>query len=250
MTDAIDPEQALLSSIRQQLSPTSADRERVSSRVSARIATGVLTPSLPEDLEAPKSVGPWRGLRGVGQQVAAAGLLSVVTFGAGYLLGRQAPPSAAVVTVPPAPPAVLQPPSPPTSASQPMPSLEPQAPRVVSRRQEPAASPGANSSQTLSEEARELRRVDSALRAGMPLLALGILRDLDQKIPRGALTEERAAARLIARCQNGEAGARSGAVTWLEKNARSVYTTRVQASCTVPPAAAPSAGNHEIESPQ
>jgi len=250
VTDAIDPEQALLSSIRQQLSPTSADRERVSSRVSARIATGVLTPSLPEDSEAPKSVGPWQGLRGVGQQVVAAGLLSVVTFGAGYLLGRQAPPSAALVTVPPAPPAVLQPPSPPTSASQPMPSLEPQAPSVASRRQEPAALPSTNSGQTLSEEARELRRVDSALRAGMPLLALGILRDLDQKIPRGALTEERAAARLIARCQNGEAGARGGAVTWLEKNARSVYATRVRASCTAPPAAAPSAGDHEIERPQ
>jgi len=250
VTDAIDPEQALLSSIRQQLSPTSADRERVSSRVSARIATGVLTPSLP-DSEAPKSVGPWQGLRGVGQQVVAAGLLSVVTFGAGYLLGRQAPPSAALVTVPRVPPAVLlPPPSPPTSASQPMPSLEPQAPSVASRRQEPAALPTASSSQTLSEEARELRRVDGALRAGMPLLALGILRDLDQKIPRGALMEERGAARLIARCQNGEAGARSGAVTWLEKNARSVYTTCVQASCTAPPAAAPSAGNHEIERPQ
>jgi hypothetical protein len=240
VTDGIDPEQALLSSIRQELSPTSADRERVTSRVAARIATGVLTPSLPEHLDAPKPVGAWPGLRGLGQQVVAAGLLSVVTFGAGYLLGRQAPPSAALVTVPPAaavPPAALQPPPPPALAPQAMPSVEPPGPPSASsyRRQEPAAPASANSGQTLSEEARELRRVDSALRGGMPLLALGILRDLDQKIPRGALTEERAAARLIARCQNGEAGARSGAVTWLEKNARSVYATRVQASCTEPP---------------
>ena len=69
----------------------------------------------------------------------------------------------------------------------------------------------------------------------MPLLALGILNDLDRKIPRGALGEERAAARLIARCQNGDGGARSSAELWLGKNARSVYATRVQASCTERP---------------
>jgi hypothetical protein len=106
-----------------------------------------------------------------------------------------------------------------------------------SRRQEYTASAGAsaNAGQTLSEEARELRRVDNALRGGMPLLALGILNELDRKIPRGALGEERAAARLIARCQNGDTGARSSSGAWLEKNSRSVYAARVRTSCTERP---------------
>ena len=246
MTDATDPEQALLSSIRQQLSPTSSDQARVSSRVAARIATGVLTPSLP-DLDVPKPLGTWPGLRGAGQQLIAASVLSAVTFGAGYLLGRQAPPGLAPVAVVSAPIAVVSapvavvsvPPAPQRAAPEPiptadaLPSAEPQATNVPSsKRQEPTASESASAGQTLSEEARELRRVDSALRAGMPLLALGILNDLDRKIPRGALGEERAAARLIARCQNGDGGARRSAAVWLERNSRSVYAARVQASCS------------------
>ncbi len=239
MTDAIDPEQALLSSIRQQLSPTSSDQARVSSRLAARIATGVLTPSLQENLDVPKALGSWPGLRGVGQQLVAASLLSAVTFGAGYLLGSHAPREVTPIAVPSAPPAPQKAAPEPTPAPDTVTSAEPQAPSVPStKRQEPATaastSASANAGQTLSEEARELRRVDSALRGGMPLLALGILNDLDRKIPRGALGEERAAARLIARCQNGDGGARSSAVGWLEKNPRSVYATRVQASCTEP----------------
>lgn len=238
MTDAIDPEQALLSSIRQHLSPTTTDRARVGSRVAARIAAGVLTPSLPDNLDVSKALGTWPGLRGVGQQLVAASLLSAVTFGAGYFLGRHAPPEGAPVApvaVASAPPA-LQEAAPEPLAPKTVTSAEPQAPGTPSKRQEPAASASTSASagRTLSEEARELRRVDSALRSGMPLLALGILSDLDRKIPRGALGEERAAARLIARCQNGDGGARSSAALWLEKNSRSVYATRVQASCTEP----------------
>lgn len=234
MTDGIDPEQALLSSIRQQLSPSSSDRARVGSRVAARIATGVLTPSLPENFDVPKALGSWPGLRGVGQQLIAASLLSAVTFGAGYLLGRHAPADVARVAAVSTQPAPRQAAPEPTPAPEALPSAEPQAPSVPSsKRQAPSASASTSTSagQTLSEEARELRRVDSALRGGMPLLALGILNDLDRKIPRGALGEERAAARLIARCQNGDGGARSSAALWLEKNSRSVYATRVQASC-------------------
>ena len=238
MTDGIDPEQALLTSIRQQLSPTATDRARVGSRVAARIAAGVLTPSLPEDPHVPESLGTWPGLRGIGQQLVAASLLSAATFGAGYFLGRQAPPDRAPVAVMSAPPAAPEGAPKPTPAPEAVPSAEPQAPSMPSsKRPEPAAlaSTSASAGQTLSEEARELRRVDSALRSGMPLLALGILSDLDRKIPRGALGEERAAARLIARCQNGDEGARSSAALWLEKNSRSVYATRVQASCTERP---------------
>lgn len=236
MTDGIDPEQALLTSIRRQLSPTASDRARVSSRVAARIAAGVLTPSLPEDSYVPKSLGTWPGLRGIGQQLVAASLLSAATFGAGYFLGRHTPPAPAPVAVVSAPPAAPEAAPKPTPTPEAVPSAEPQAPSMpLSKRPEPGATASAGAGQTLSEEARELRRVDSALRSGMPLLALGILSDLDRKIPRGALGEERAAARLIARCQNGDGGARSSAALWLQKNSRSVYASRVQASCTERP---------------
>jgi hypothetical protein len=90
---------------------------------------------------------------------------------------------------------------------------------------------GRDQADMLSEEARELGRVDRALRAGNPLLALGILRELDRKIPRGVLAEERTAARYIARCQSGEAGAGEGATAWLEQHPRSMYATRLTAAC-------------------
>jgi hypothetical protein len=180
----------------------------------------------------PKIGGLSEGLRGIGQQALAAALIGTAAFGAGYLTGRaperDRPHSAPVVVHTTAESSSTAPaPRPP-----PQPAPEAIAPEPSAKRALEAAAPSAN---TLSEEARELQRVDRALRAGMPLLALGILRDLDVKFPQGVFTEERAAARFIARCQNGDADAREGAAGWLAKNRRSVYAARLQAACGIEP---------------
>jgi hypothetical protein len=65
----------------------------------------------------------------------------------------------------------------------------------------------------------------------MPVLALSLLNDLDSRIPRGALGEERAAARLMARCMTRDPDATGAASAWLKTHPRSVYAPRLRESC-------------------
>ena len=77
-----------------------------------------------------------------------------------------------------------------------------------------------------------LEEAQAALRSGDSLVALALLRRLDQRFPRGALREERAAAEVLALCANdlsGEAVGRGRA--FLAKYPRSVYAARVRAAC-------------------
>lgn len=239
MTSQVDPEQALLLAIQRELSPSPFDRQRVRSALALRIGAATsaaqLAASKPGDLGEARVLAP--GLRGLSQQLVAAGLIGAACFGAGYLTGRSrpAPPTvSATTTTREVPPLEQVPAVEPLVAVPTASSLK----ATPSGRPVPASSPGptVDAASTLSEEARELRRVDRALRAGSPLLALGILRELDEKVPRGALMEERSAARYVARCQSGDATAASAAAAWLEKHPRSVYSARVRASCNAQPA--------------
>ncbi len=81
-----------------------------------------------------------------------------------------------------------------------------------------------------------LEEAQSALRSGDSLVALALLRRLDQRFPKGALREERAAAEVLALCQSdlsGEAAGRGRA--FLAKYPHSVYAARVRAACEPEP---------------
>jgi hypothetical protein len=237
MSDPTERERALLHDMRLVLSPTRSDRDRLGARIAASVASGAM-PSYETDAPtggASEGIVS-QGVQGLGAQVAAAALVAVTGFGAGYFTGRSAPsesPTDLVV-------------APPVHTPEPSPAARPQSQEAASEKTESIASlssvpkgspPSASASkptpsaQTLSEEARELQRVDRALRNGNPSLALGLLTELDERVPRGVLLEERAAARLIARCLNGDADAAIAAVTWLERHPASVYAPRLRAAC-------------------
>jgi len=226
-----DPEQELLGTLRRVMSPTPSEQERVAVRLSAQLAAGALGLAASTDpLPTPGSAGAptLTGLRGLGAQLVAAGLIGTAGFGGGYWAGRSSAPATpkATETVVAAAPAV--------SAARALPSavdLSDLSPAPAASAPKPPVLASATSEQTLSEEARELRRVDRALRSEMPVLALSLLNDLDSRIPRGALGEERAAARLMARCMTRDPDATAAASAWLKAHPRSVYAPRLGESC-------------------
>ncbi len=91
--------------------------------------------------------------------------------------------------------------------------------------------------ETLEEETKALGQALSALRASHPDTALALLDAQDVRYPRGALAEERAAARIEAMCALGRAGeATSLASRFLAQHPRSLQAARVRASCAGPKA--------------
>lgn len=85
-----------------------------------------------------------------------------------------------------------------------------------------------------NEELALLRRVERALRAQNPALALALLAELDQRFPDTRLGEERAAAHVIASCGVGEGGARFRAERFVREHSGSVYAERVHEACAIP----------------
>jgi hypothetical protein len=239
MTDLADGERKLLNEMRRVLSPARSDRDRLGARIAASIALGIAPneppPETPDEPRASNSAGGLAsGIRGLRAQVLAAALVAATGFGAGYFTGRSRPNDTAKVAAPPQRASDVRPQTSMTPVEDP-PQTAGSAfftPTSPTRRPTPSSPSAAGAATgTLSEEAHELKRVYRALRNGMPALALGILRDLDQRIPRGVLLEERAAARLIARCQIGDGEAHGDAATWLERHAQSVYAPRLRTAC-------------------
>ena len=89
-----------------------------------------------------------------------------------------------------------------------------------------------------------LRRAEHAIRAGEPDLALSFLDDLDRHHAETRFGEERAAARLMARCTRGDAEASADAARFLQSRPSSVYSERVRALCTREDSLGSSDGNH------
>jgi hypothetical protein len=92
----------------------------------------------------------------------------------------------------------------------------------------------------LAEEIALLERVERAIRAGEPNLALALLAELDREVAVAALPEERAAARVLALCVRAGARshgspeateARASAERFLAASPASVYADRIASSC-------------------
>ena len=169
----------------------------------------------------------------------ASAVMGAVGFGAGYWVGRTHPvrvEERRVVTVSAAT-ASERAAEPVPGAPEPAVSFERLSQEHNSRAGAPSASAAPSSSGTLAEEVRMLEEAQAALRSGDSLVALALLRRLDQRFPRGALREERAAAEVLALCANdlsGEAVGRGRA--FLAKYPHSVYAARVRAACEPEPA--------------
>jgi hypothetical protein len=237
-------EQDLLAGIRRILGPSPSDQARVRRGVSACLAAGATAPELPASLLGARrgaGSGPsYAGLQGLGKQVIAAVAIGAAGFGAGLATGRvgqvedaRVVPVAAPARSPESPRAM----SSPGATADPVPE-EPALPGdapptlVEAPRASGSAPNGrAADARSVTEEADALRRVGQALREGQPQMAGQMLDDLDARIPRGALGEERHAARLMVRCRTGEPGAPAVARAWLARHGRSVYAPRVRGSC-------------------
>jgi hypothetical protein len=103
------------------------------------------------------------------------------------------------------------------------------APRHVAR----ATHPSTEMENMLSSELVLLQRAERAIRSGEPDLALSFLDDLDRRFPDTRLIEERAAARLMARCARREPDAAEQAQLFLRDRRRSVYSDRLSALCQI-----------------
>jgi hypothetical protein len=99
-----------------------------------------------------------------------------------------------------------------------------QAPRAEAARPDP-----------LRAETEALRAAQQALRSGDAAQALELLRDQDRTYARGALHEERAAARVLALCHQGSVeAARAEARRFAERWPRSALKARVLSACRAP----------------
>jgi outer membrane protein assembly factor BamD (BamD/ComL family) len=89
---------------------------------------------------------------------------------------------------------------------------------------------------TLEEETRELHIAYQELGTGHADLALRRIERLGAKFPRGALSQEREAARIFALCGNGERDrARAAAADFAKAHPESPLLSRVRAVCATPP---------------
>lgn len=211
-----DELEAFLARAAAELSPTDDDRARVFARVAPLVAAPM------------PSVRRWRWL--------SHALVALAFGGAGYVLGlRHAPlpgQPAPVIAASPAPAAPAKalieaaPVTVPEVTSAPLPSEKKPSPRAA------AGTPidDAGVEDALSEEVRALGRVERALRQQNPRFALALLHELDVRVPRGQLLEERFAAATMARCalEDGKPTLRR---EFARRYPRSAYSARVESAC-------------------
>lgn len=231
-------EREMLERARRGLAPTAADTARVAQRLS--FALGAISPPSSTDPVSPGAAAgpaPWVGKLAVAGAVAAVGAL-------GYLAGHHAGVSEGLARAPSVPPIVvastgmarnLSPGPIPPAAAAAAPEPAPVRLRTTSSSNASRASSApsaASSSAAFDHEVIQLRRVQRALREGNPRLALVLLDDLDTAVPRGRLGEERAAARVIARCVLGAGPASVLAEDFAAAFPNSVYAARVKQACS------------------
>jgi hypothetical protein len=108
-----------------------------------------------------------------------------------------------------------------------------QRPPAAARRPEAASRPAAlDPDARFLEAVRLLSRAQRALDGGEPGLALVLLGEIDERVPRELLSEERNAALVIALCQTSDlARARRVAAELTAQNPTSIYAARIARSC-------------------
>ncbi len=213
---------ALIEATRGAYEPTASNRAQVRWRVESALATAARAGGTPR----------WR--RRVAALLAAAGVLGGVGAAAALVWRAERATPSAPVASPAAPgaarataPAGLAAPAshgaPPPSAAVP----ESAAPSTSAR---PA--PRGRAHGDLSAETALIASAQAATNRGQAARALELLDEYDRRFERGALGEERAAARVFALCSAGRhAAARTEAARFLERWPRSPQAPRVGQAC-------------------
>jgi hypothetical protein len=258
-------ERQMIREAQRELAPAAAVRERHELALLARLARDVPAGGAASGLRAlgrPAPAAPWLGFSGLPGRMLGVGLALGVLMGGwvGYSLGQRragverasvAGAPAAGVRDAPAPGELVGATTvtsdavePGEVASEPAPagavavsaSNEP-SPAATARPPKRAVSraPRAASS-SLAEELAMLQRARRALGAGNPLLALGIVSELDERFARGVLIEERIATRVFSLCALDRVSeARAVGREFLARHPGSVYAERVRTSCIETP---------------
>lgn len=221
----------LLTLGRRGLSPEPRDADRVRQALEQALARGDLGhESSPKPVRAqpvrptlPARLFKWAQMLAFG---AATGV-------SGYVLGVQqaATPVTHGAAIAPVASRTLTAPSLPDVAPSAVsvPEAAKRAPRTAGVAATAAAPTSRESS--LELETRLLSRVERALRDDNPRLALGLLDELDQQVPRGQLLEERQAGRVVAECALGTAAAAGRAADFIERHRNSAYRARIEQAC-------------------
>jgi hypothetical protein len=218
--------QALVNAGRIALRPTFADRERIFSALSERVSgdygSGHSAAPPPPPAPAPLARGLGLGLKAF---YATAGALAVGGVLASLALTR--PEShAAQPSTPPA--KSLPPAAPPPSVVAPA-TVESSTPAATLEIRSAAAKRSADS---LAEEVSILSRAETELHAGRAGSALALLQEHQRKFPRGALVEERIAARIQALCALGRLSEAQTALARLKRlSPESPHETRAREAC-------------------
>lgn len=217
--------------------PTPDDRARVRAKLAARIGAGAVAGA-----GAAKVAGVTKGT--ILKVVLSIAI--VAALGAAFVLRRHAPaPEAPAIEAPvvqaPAPVApVTSAASPAASAAES--SAEPVAPTVESAAPSPSAAPPPvarsarpAASTDLEAEMSLLAGAQAAIQAGDYATAIARLDEHQRQFPRGVLSEERLAARVVALCGAGRvAEARSLGASFLAHHPSSPLAPRVRSSCAAP----------------
>ncbi|MEI9938677.1 MAG: hypothetical protein WDO69_15775 [Pseudomonadota bacterium] len=235
MSDLSSSGRALVQAGRQADRPSDADRERVLAALRGRLgdaavlATGVAhSPLAPGVAAASRSkLAKW-GL--LGPTVLVAGAFWFVPRAWQQREKAVPPPSASVVSVQPTPVATV-------SST---PEIAPSADAVIVGSSRPADTQKVlpSSHDSLAEEVALLSRAETDLHAGRPAKALRVLAEHQRRFPRGALAEERTAARIQALCalgRNDEANAQLTQLLHISPN--SAHAARARQACGDPHAA-------------
>jgi len=232
----------LLAAARRGLSPTAGDRARVLRAIRGVIAAG----DAASNGDASPPVPP-RLVTGA-RRLVALGAVAAAAAGAGYVGGFRAGRRQAALDTPSSSGerTTLAPRSPPPEraggdhppASPGREVADPRArPPAMPRRPRGTAvappAPEGTPASSLAVELEGLRAVERALREGKPGFALSLLRELDDKVPKGRLLEERLATRTIARCAAGDVPMGIDlAEEFAERYPDSVYGRRVADACS------------------
>jgi hypothetical protein len=217
----------LIREAKPQEAPSAADREQVRRAIEQRLTSG----------DVPRAPATSLSLTSIA--IPVLGALCVI--GAALALWpeggarRQAPGSSAPADeVAPLPRPFFQPQ--PEAQPQPQPQPLPQA--QAQARPHPPSAPRIyrpDRSLQLSAEARALAHAQRALRDSAPTRALTLLDEQDREFASGLLSEERAAARVIALCAAGRvAEARQNASAFTQRYPASPLRARVLAACAEP----------------
>lgn len=254
MHELEDRERCVLEGARHHLEPAPADESRIWAALNRELGTAILL-AAPSVLTQARSRSASEATKAAGGRVVvkwstligSAALIGAAGFGSGYFVGTSADHRSSVpATQPSVTPLSTLAPLPVASVTDGRPAqvVVPQADTEPSGRAArhrsavtvqptPAARPSADDDVFL-EELSLLRRAERAIRSNDPTVALALLGDLDERFPRGRLLEERAAARVMAGCQQSpDASSQGTARRFLASRPRSVYTGRVQRLCAL-----------------